>query len=80
MPAEGPSLRITWTFNNGVVPMCSRYYPPSRVSMVQAEDAMLGWFRKRQLLILDFEWAWGDVPRGLPKSRIIPVPLRSRTP
>lgn len=76
-PPEGPSLLVTWTFHDSDVPLCSRYYPPAGCSMLRAEDNMLGWFRKKELAIVDFEWAWGFTPRGLPKSRIIPVPLRS---
>ncbi len=78
MNHEGPSLLVTWTFHDSDVPLCSRYYPPKDCPMLRAECNMLGWFRKRNLSIIDFSWAWGFIPRGLPKSRIIPVSVRSK--
>jgi len=77
---EGPSLRVVWCDNtNPDVPLCSRYYPLPLCSQLMAEDHVLGWFRSRRCTIRSLEWAWGVVPRGLPKSRFIPVPMRTKT-
>lgn len=76
MPNEGPSLKVVWSLaGHPTVLSATRYYPLPKCSMVMAEDHALFWFRQRGVVIRAMEWSWGDVPRGIPKSRFIPVPV-----
>jgi hypothetical protein len=78
MPPEGPSLLVTWFDNSRpAVEQQSRYFPLPKCSALMAEDHMLYWFRRAKCTIRGMQWQWGDIPRAIPKSRLLPEEARA---
>lgn len=71
-----PSVLVVWSDKvNPELLLAHRYYPLPRCSMVMAEDHLLKWYRDRRCMIVAMDWGWGEEPRLMPKSRLVPAPL-----